>query len=50
MSRCFAPTLGRRGALALAGAAATAGLAGPGAAQGRFPERPIRMLLPFQPG
>ena len=42
MSRCFAPTLSRRAAFVLAGAATTAGLAGPGAAQGRFPARPIR--------
>src|SRR5215210_8880782 len=49
MSRCFAARLSRRAALVLAGAT-TAGLARPVAAQGRFPEHPIRMLLPFTPG
>ena len=49
MSRCFAAPLSRRAALVLAGAT-TAGLARPVAAQGRFPEHPIRMLLPFTPG
>ena len=49
MSRCFAAPLSRRAALVLGGAT-TAGLARPVAAQGRFPEHPIRMLLPFTPG
>src|SRR5215210_7257212 len=49
MSRCFASPLSRRSVLGLA-CATTAGLARPVAAQGRFPERPVRMLLPFPPG
>jgi tripartite-type tricarboxylate transporter receptor subunit TctC len=50
MSRCVASPLGRRGAVTLAGGAIAAGLTGRAAAQGHFPERPIRMLLPFSPG
>ncbi len=50
MSHCVASLLSRRTAVTLAGAAVTTGLAKRGAAQGRFPERSIRMLLPFSPG
>ena len=38
---------GRRGALALLGAAALPGLA---RAQARFPEKPITLIVPFAPG
>jgi tripartite-type tricarboxylate transporter receptor subunit TctC len=41
------PSLPRRAALALAGASA---LARPALTQGRFPERPIRMICPWPPG
>ncbi len=37
---------GRRAALALAGA----GLAAPALAQGKFPDRPIRLIIPWPPG
>jgi tripartite-type tricarboxylate transporter receptor subunit TctC len=50
MSRCFASALSRRATLALAAATTITGLARPVAAQGRFPDHPIRMLLPFTPG
>ncbi|MCB4821961.1 tripartite tricarboxylate transporter substrate binding protein [Roseicella aerolata] len=40
----------RRGALGLAAGAAAAGLAAPALAQGRFPNRPIRFLIPWPPG
>src|SRR3712207_4097773 len=50
MSRCVASPLSRRAAVTLAGGAIAGGLAGRAAAQDRFPERPIRMLLPFSPG
>ena len=50
MSHCVASLLSRRAALTLAGGAITTGLARRVAAQGRFPERPIRMRLPFSPG
>jgi tripartite-type tricarboxylate transporter receptor subunit TctC len=49
MARCFAWPSSRRAALILVGTTA-AGLAGRASAQSRFPERPIRMLLPFPPG
>ncbi len=39
--------LGRRAALALGGAAA---LARPALAEGRFPDRPVRMICPWPPG
>jgi tripartite-type tricarboxylate transporter receptor subunit TctC len=38
--------LGRRGALALGGAA----LAAPALGQGRYPDRPIRLIIPWPPG
>ncbi|MCX8133413.1 MAG: tripartite tricarboxylate transporter substrate binding protein [Roseococcus sp.] len=41
-----AARLTRRGTLALGGAA----LASPALAQGRFPERPIRLIIPWPPG
>jgi tripartite-type tricarboxylate transporter receptor subunit TctC len=49
MSRCLASPLSRRAGLTLAAAAASTGLARPVTAQGRFPDRSIRMLLPFTP-
>ncbi|UPY37934.1 tripartite tricarboxylate transporter substrate binding protein [Sediminicoccus sp. KRV36] len=44
--------LSRRHALAMGGAAMAAPLAAPGVAsgQGRFPERPIRFIIPWPPG
>ncbi|MDI3306158.1 MAG: tripartite tricarboxylate transporter substrate binding protein [Acetobacteraceae bacterium] len=44
------PFLRRRGLLALAGAAAAAPLARPAIAQQGFPNRPIRMFIPWAPG
>ncbi|MBW8268359.1 tripartite tricarboxylate transporter substrate binding protein [Caldovatus aquaticus] len=44
------PTFTRRAALALAAGAAAAPLARPALAQGRFPDRPIRMICPWPPG
>jgi tripartite-type tricarboxylate transporter receptor subunit TctC len=49
MNRYCAWPLDRRTTLILAGTTA-AGVAKRALAQGRFPERPIRMLLPFTPG
>ena len=49
MGRYCAWPLDRRTTLILAGTTA-AGVAGRALAQGRFPERPIHMLLPFTPG
>jgi tripartite-type tricarboxylate transporter receptor subunit TctC len=44
-------THGRRAALASLGAAATGVLAAPAAiAQGKFPDRPIRLIIPWPPG
>jgi tripartite-type tricarboxylate transporter receptor subunit TctC len=40
----------RRSVLGLAAGAAAAGLAAPALAQGRFPNRPIRFLIPWPPG
>ncbi|MDI3309112.1 MAG: tripartite tricarboxylate transporter substrate binding protein [Acetobacteraceae bacterium] len=40
----------RRAALGLAGAALTATLARPAIGQARFPDRPIRFLIPWPPG
>jgi len=43
--------IGRRAALALgAGALGTAALACPGLAQGRFPDRPLRLIVPWGAG
>lgn len=42
----YSPGLGRRAALALGAAA----LAAPAIAQPRFPERPIRLIVPWPPG
>ena len=50
MSHRVASFLSRRTAVTLAGAAVATGFARRVAAQGRFPDRPIRMLLPFSPG
>jgi tripartite-type tricarboxylate transporter receptor subunit TctC len=41
------PTVGRRSAIAWLGAAALPGLA---QAQGRFPDKPIQLIVPFGPG
>src|ERR671927_1927073 len=49
MSRWLAWPFSRRAALILASTTA-AGVAGRAPAQGHFPERAIRMLLPFPPG
>jgi Uncharacterized protein conserved in bacteria len=44
------PVLSRRATLGLAGAALTATLARPAIGQARFPDRPIRFLIPWPPG
>jgi tripartite-type tricarboxylate transporter receptor subunit TctC len=50
MSRCFAGPFGRRAVLTLLAGTTAVGVAGRAPAQGRFPDRPIRMLVPFPPG
>ena len=46
----MSPRIGRRAALALGGSSLGAALARPALAQAAFPNRPVRMLIPWAPG